>query len=640
MGVRWNIHYEVCALGLLIMLTALVCGRRRVRTLRGNYYAALVLVTLAATAVDLLTSFTLSNASAIPLWINYALNVMCLLFGQLMPVVMLAYLLMVVKRPDIIGKKLALLSTPSMVCSVFIISSPANGLVFYFDEAMTYQHGAAWLWMFTPSLFTMVAAVYYLIKSGKTLRRSQRLALYSFDGLLLCGTLLQATLFEWVLITYLCCAISTLFIYIEMETQDSYIDDATDMAGAAAFWAVAEERALRGRRFAMAVFEISEIDIVEMTHGSPLADKLRAKIAELIKAQYGFHNAFILARTRFCAMGEDLRELASQARLTRSALEKDIILDDRAFGMTARAVVFDCAKEKSVAEILRFADFLLGKAINDARGDALIAGEAERGELKRRDGVQRALHRALDEDALQVYYQPMFDSETRKIICAEALARVFDGDSGIVPSDKLIAIAELDGSIFRVSEQLMRKVFKLIAELPEDSRPEFISMNMNAVQLMQSGFSNQIKATARLAGLDAGCVAVEITESQQLQLSAQVTENILALARDGVRLLLDDFGKGYSNVMSVMTIPFRYVKLDRSIVQAFMKGDGRSLRKLAELLHGAGMKIVAEGIETPEQADQLADSGCDILQGYALARPMPEEEFAELLKQSRMEGSM
>lgn len=249
------------------------------------------------------------------------------------------------------------------------------------------------------------------------------------------------------------------------------------------------------------------------------------------------------------------------------------------------------------------------------------------------------IRRALDKDELFLYYQPQIDVRTRKIIGAEALLRWRPTGSDLLTPAEFMDIAEETGSIISIGEWMVKSVCRQnkawqsagLSAIP-------VAINFSPQQLQQSNLIQLIRQSLQETGLEAKYLEIEITEGQlmaDIEASVETIETLKAL---GVTISVDDFGTGYSSLNYLKRFPLDTLKLDQSFVRNLPDDaqDAAIASTIIELAHNLNFRVIAEGVETEEQLAFLASRECDGVQGDLFSKPLPLEEFAQLLYNEHM----
>jgi len=245
--------------------------------------------------------------------------------------------------------------------------------------------------------------------------------------------------------------------------------------------------------------------------------------------------------------------------------------------------------------------------------------------------LERQLRRSIVEGGLRLDYQPQVDGPTGRLIGAEALARWTCEELGPVSPARFIPIAEETGIIVDLGEWVLREACRQLAAWDlEGFRLPKVSVNVSVRQVERPDILDRVGAILAETGLTADRLELEITES--VIMAVDETLSVLEkLRRMGIRLAVDDFGTGYSSLSYLKMLPIGRVKIDRAFVAGIGRspGDEAIIRTVVTLARSLGLELIAEGVETPAQAEFLAHAGCVALQGYLHGRPLPAGAFRE-----------
>jgi diguanylate cyclase (GGDEF)-like protein/excisionase family DNA binding protein len=290
-------------------------------------------------------------------------------------------------------------------------------------------------------------------------------------------------------------------------------------------------------------------------------------------------------------------------------------------GRPGQAIPGDLLREAQVALVQAKADQSMRHAFFEpAMGEATI----ERLEL------ENDLRRALTRGELRVHYQPLLDLAQERVVGVEALVRWQHPTRGLVPPSAFIPLAEESGLIGPVGRLVLETACRQVREW-RDRLPGSgigVSVNLSVRQFAQPGLADEVTEILGRTGLPPQALELEITESVLMEATELTAQTLAALRALGVKLVLDDFGTGYSSLAYLKQLPLDTIKIDRSFVTDLVDGDKNLpiVTAVVALAHGLGIDVVAEGIETAEQADRLRALGCDRAQGFFYARPMPPDE--------------
>jgi diguanylate cyclase (GGDEF)-like protein len=240
--------------------------------------------------------------------------------------------------------------------------------------------------------------------------------------------------------------------------------------------------------------------------------------------------------------------------------------------------------------------------------------------------LENDLRRAIERNEFQIYYQPIICLETDELYGFEALVRWNHPERGLVSPDTFIPVAEETGLIVDIGRQVLYESCRQMREwhLSSPGKPLTISINLSAKQFAQPDLIGQVKRILEETGLAAEYVKLEITESVVMKNAEIATAMLMQLCALGVHLSIDDFGTGYSSLSYLHRFPVKTLKIDRSFIGRMGHGGENSeiVRTINTLAQNLGMEVIAEGVETVEQLEQLKSMDCTLGQGYLFSRPL------------------
>lgn len=287
-------------------------------------------------------------------------------------------------------------------------------------------------------------------------------------------------------------------------------------------------------------------------------------------------------------------------------------------------------------ELLRNADTAMYRAKEQGRGTHVFFKPEMTQAARRRAELDRELRHALDERQFVLYYQPQLDLASRRITGAEALVRWIHPTRGLVPPGHFIPVAEDTGLIERIGDWVLRDACaQFVRWQAEDLPLEHVSVNVSPRQFHRRGFAETVATVLRASGMPVERLQLEITESVLVDRTGAADATLAQLVRLGTRLSLDDFGTGYSSLSYLQHLPVSAIKLDRSFIMDIATSeDARAIaRSVLAMVQALRKDVVAEGVETLEQLALLARWGCDAIQGYFIAKPIPAKEFEQLVRE-------
>lgn len=255
--------------------------------------------------------------------------------------------------------------------------------------------------------------------------------------------------------------------------------------------------------------------------------------------------------------------------------------------------------------------------------------------LYTRKFIEENMHSAIEQKQFKMYLQPKYSISRNKIVGAEALVRWVHPERGMIYPNEFIPVIEENGFIKMVDYYIWEEASRFIRKCTDIGIGDCpVSVNVSRHHLKETDFIRVLLGYIKKHQIDKSLLELEITETAS---DEQIGQVAMRLKLDGFTLLMDDFGSGYSSLNVLLETPFDVIKLDKKFMDNMMASDKGKLilEHMVSMSRELGLGLLAEGVETKEQVDLLGKIGCDNVQGYYFARPMPQEEFFELLKKDR-----
>ncbi|KGY10335.1 putative bifunctional diguanylate cyclase/phosphodiesterase [Vibrio sinaloensis] len=287
----------------------------------------------------------------------------------------------------------------------------------------------------------------------------------------------------------------------------------------------------------------------------------------------------------------------------------------------------------NVEQLLACADMAMYRVKQDGRNAFCFYDHNMNQDLQRFLELESRLRHAISHNLLELYYQPIIELDSGKIVGAEALMRWNDDKFGFVNPEEFIAIAEKNGLIHQLGDFAIRQACQQAAHW-QSVAPLFVSVNFSSVQFRYcERLFDQIKQHLEESGLPAEMFDVEVTESLLFNHSGDLMEMLHNLRSLGAKLTIDDFGTGYSALSYLQKFPFDRLKIDRSFLQNMFENesDRELVNVIIAMAKALNLKIVAEGIEERRHVDYLKNLNCEFGQGFHYSRPLPAKDFEALL---------
>ncbi|HEY0411539.1 MAG TPA: GGDEF domain-containing phosphodiesterase [Allosphingosinicella sp.] len=315
------------------------------------------------------------------------------------------------------------------------------------------------------------------------------------------------------------------------------------------------------------------------------------------------------------------------------AIGRPFMSGDHVITLGSRVGVVASEPGDDPAALLRRASAALAEAKAGDAGPIKVQEAGDASDSALGDRLEIDLRRALDQDEIEILFQPQVSIASRRIVGAEALARWRHPQFGELGAITLFSVAERSDYLVQLSDHVQRKAIAAAAAWPEALAGLRLSVNITAADIVRPGFAVQFVELVRASGFEPGRLTVEVTEGGLIEDLGAAANLLAGLRQGGLRVAIDDFGTGYSSLAYLKALPLDYLKIDKRLVED-ISGSPRDqvvVRSVIDMARSLGLEVIAEGVETEEQLALLAREGCTLYQGFLCSPPVEAERLAELM---------
>lgn len=647
MGGQWlnffDISFRVQSLALAVVILLIIDFLKNKKLpLRSTVVFGCFLFVGAFNLVsDFVSYFTLLNYQVVPGWVNRIVHIAFIGSLELLTVCLFLYVFYLQgAQKRLVKWQVILAVTPFVLAAVTSVFAPIEYVV---DEHGAYSTGLMVYILYGSIVVYVLATCVLLFRNNNTVSKESnanyaraRITVAVGLGIWIVVALIQF-ITKYVLISSIGNSLMLLYIYLNFENPKRYADDETDTLNRQAFHIMVPEMLARKRTFWLVNFTVDDNDQISRSMGydamkvilRTAADRLRTVVP-----RSGFFHSRSNTLSVFVSDRDQLDALLKRA----GTADFQVPWNNGTFKPQYHITIMECPKYGGTSdEIYDTMGYVMEHHRHHEKGHVLWVDEET---IRNRDyskQVLAVLTKAVQEKAFDVVYQPIWSTQENRFASAEALVRLQDcGDLGFISPEIFIPMAEQHGMIGKIGSIVFEKVCSFASENRLwEKGVNYIEVNLSGMQSVDPALPAQLMSVMHKYGIQPKFINLEITETASIDGGEMLDVNMKRLRSLGCHFSMDDFGTGYSNLAKMAKVHFELVKLDKSLIwPAFGENPGEPmviLNSCIAMILQLGAHIVAEGVETQEQADFLAEHGVNYLQGYYYSKPISGDTFLEKL---------
>jgi len=632
---EYNVNYNISALVIILVVIYMYYSKKNVPLFQNKYFLVLVTAAFLSTMFDIAHVHMLNNRFDVSMFSLNFTGFFYFLFHNLVPFIFALYCVAItgkrMKNYNLATCIFVLL--PIIISSIVIYSTPFTGAAFYYDANREYFRGNYQFILYIVSIYYILFGVIYCTLFRRLTNKQVRISLYLF-AFIGCGAAFTQVFFPYLLIENFSISICIILIYMTIQKPEELFDATTGVFNRISFSKIVEMSFANKEKFQILTVCIDDGMLLNRAFGIENMNDMLKKVAIFLE-KINRRNVYYLNGCRFAIILKNKNN--AQVNEIVEKIEKRFAdkweYADIDITLSSHFCLVKCPEDASdIDTVLEYVDYIF--KLEDENNWLLNAENICLSDKERYMKVERIVKMAIERESFEVFYQPIYSTKDKKIVSAEALARLFDMELGFIPPDEFIPMAEKNGAIIKIGNIIFEKVCKFMKQ--EDLKERgirYMEINLSVIQCVQENLAGNLLKIMEKYGIENSRINLEITETATINSPQMLVRNMKSLYEKGVHFSLDDFGTGYSNMNSLVDLPFDMIKIDKEIVQSSTQNDKAKviLWSSVAMIKKMDMEIVAEGIETKEQAIELSEMGCDYLQGYYFSKPLPEDDFIEYL---------
>ncbi|MCR5421575.1 MAG: EAL domain-containing protein [Lachnospiraceae bacterium] len=619
-----NIAVQVCGLINTIVLLIFYLSTKRLKLYKRRIFVSILLITIVNILFDI--------GSIVAIYFKQSLS-----YGFVQTICRL-YLCMLISETwvgliytvaDIFVKKVHKIITACMLAAAFIecLLIFNYSIHIYTDEISVYTYGPSvtMTYIFTGISICAIWILSFIFESRIKKRRVYSIRLWMVIWMF--GMGVQA-MDHSLLVVGFATSLGIMVVYFMLENPESFVDKRYNCLNAMALAEYTQEYIFNKEYFALCNFSLENVSVIKADN-----EESEKRISEFIDyfSQFKKIDVFKNLDKNIILVSENTKDLEDVI----DNFKRDICRNDGSASDYVMIFIDNVQNYESIEEVMKIINYMKSRRI-ESENLVIHVNDKNIEEYKRQDKMKGEIKSALAEDRVEVFLQPIYNTDRERFTSAEALVRIRNKDGSLIPPGLFIPVAEMTGQINELGKRVLEKTCDFMASSDAIKLGiEYVEVNLSVIQAEKITLFEEIMDTVQKYKISPNRINLEITESALIESKDIVIDNMNQLKKEGFTFALDDFGKGESNLMYLVEMPFDILKLDMGMTKAFhvnekAKSAVKTVRYMADDMK---LKIVAEGIENQREMDAFMEYDIDYIQGYHFSKPLPMTEFIDFVRE-------
>ena len=619
-----NIQVQVCGLLIVLLLYCFYMSSETLKLYTEKIFHQAMSMSILCLVLDILSVVAITYRSSLPL---FFVESICKLY--IITLVWVSMYAFVYVLTDLLDEEKHKLWTKwikyiIMAQSILIYMLPIG---IFAEGRVVYTYGAAVLTVYALVSGYIIATLVTIGRYFKRLNKRRTFAVGLWMFVYICAAIIQFLNNELLLVGF-ASAMGVLILFVVMENPEANLERRIGCFNSYALSEYVSKGLEKQKVFN--VLEISFDDLDYLEERGIFVDQLLRNVVSLVTRDTK-GKVFKDINSNIVVISENVEALQHSAETVY-----DNFAEDKLLCKSMNVILLkNNTSFTNMDELLRFFTFLRQGEAKRAEG-VLVADERMIAKYMEKYIIEEQISEALQEDRVEVFFQPIYRNEKKRFTSAEALVRIRQKDGSFLSPGVFIPVAENNGQIVELGERIFDLVCKFIHENDLEALGlEYIEVNLSVIQCQMENLAERLIAIANEYQINPAQINLEITETGVVSARTVLLNNMKKLIEEGFTFSLDDFGKGESNLMYVVEMPVSIVKLDYDISKAYFNTEKAKhvVKAVVGMAHELKLKIVAEGIETEDELRTMQEEGIDYIQGYYYSKPIPENDFITFVKQ-------
>lgn len=632
-----NIMSQICGLSVLFVLLVGFFRQKRIGLHSEKVFLFVMLVTSSCVLLDMISLIAIYYREHIPQMLlkfickSYIVSLVFVGFAAL------CYVINDIYDETVFQKKFCRIGVLAIIEAIVVYLLP---IYFHISITEVYTYGPSVIFTYIFALGFVLATVICIVRHRKKIYKRRLIMAAIWMGIWLMAAIIQF-FNNQILIVGFACSLGMLILYGSLENPDNNMDKRVGCFHTHALMDYLKQCYNRKESKSILLISMAGIQGKNIT-----TEYVNECIIELVHffESYPSAKVFKNIEQELLILFPDVSEMNMAFQNMQDTYYADFFYSSdleekkKGFPRTMFVLVTDSRIVSTPEELFQVFQYVKLENQHINRTIVCYVNEIILSALKQNEDTKQDIIDALEEDRVEIFLQPIFSTKEQRFLSAEVLARIRNRDGSIMSPGAFIPVAEECGLIVRIGERIFEKTCSFLKNNKmEDLGLDFVEVNLSVVQCEQSDLADRYIHLMEKHAIKPWWINLEITETGSVQIKNMLLSNMNQLIKYGVSFSLDDFGNGQSNLDYMIDMPVSVMKFDMNMTKAYFENYKAKyvVQSTIKLAHDMEMHVVAEGVETKEQLDEMSRVGVDYIQGYYFSKPLPVNDFIEFVKKYR-----
>ncbi|ORT99827.1 sensory box protein [Anaerovibrio sp. JC8] len=610
---------------MVILLSALYFKNRRLKLYKGQLFVGVLIISIMNLSLDIISLVFIHFRDYFTVPVTHTV---CKLY--LVVLILEIWMAMCYTTCDLMTevRHRRFCRSLGMITLVFGLVTMLQDIGIYDVAGVVYTYGPAVYLTYFYALIMLPAIILCTIIYKKKMNRHRCLGMRYWITALVVAALVQFVYNDLLLVGF-ATSVGIIVLFVGLENPELQLDRQYGCFNSAALAELLKQSLERREKFALCDIALDNVSIlknktVDITKIRKVGNKVMGRNPDVLVFNNLDMNIILIAKD-INAIRRILQDYVKYfGEMSPTGLESTISIMPRGNQI------------KSVDDLLKLFGYCRSQKSASISNNVLFVTDKDVREFHLIDSMRSEITTALDEDRVEIFLQPIYNIKKGKYTAAESLVRIRKHDGEYLMPNLFIPVAEANGMILDLGKRVVDKTCSFLADgKAVDLGLETLEINLSILQCEQPDLLEDVLAVIARHGIEPKYLCMEVTETASINSKKLILSNMESFRNIGIRFALDDFGSGQSNFTYLADMPFDILKLDMNLIKSYQVSDRARhvIQAVERMAHEMGLEVVAEGVETEEEFDNMKKCGVDSIQGFYFSKPLPVPEYMKFIRE-------